>query len=140
MIEQTLSIIKPDAVAKNVIGDILSRFEKEGLKIVAMKMIYLTKEKAEGFYAVHKGKPFFEELVTYMSSGPITVQVLEGENAIEKNRKIMGATDPAKADANTIRKDYGTSIGSNAVHGSDAKETAKAEISYFFKEKKIFSR
>jgi nucleoside-diphosphate kinase len=140
MIEQTLSIIKPDAVAKNVIGDILSRFEKEGLKIVAMKMIYLTKEKAEDFYAVHKGKPFFEELVTYMSSGPITVQVLEGENAIEKNRKIMGATDPAKADANTIRKDYGTSIGSNAVHGSDAKETAKAEISYFFKEKKIFSR
>lgn len=131
-IEQTFSIIKPDAVGKNVIGKIISRFEEAGLKIVAAKMLHLTKEQAEGFYAVHKERPFFGELVDYMTSGPVLVQVLEGENAIAKNREVMGATDPKKADAGTIRADFAESIDENAVHGSDAPETAKQEIAFFF--------
>jgi nucleoside-diphosphate kinase len=138
--ERTLSIIKPDAVAKNVIGEILSRFERAGLAIVGMKMLKLTREQAEGFYAVHKDKPFFADLVQYMISGPIVVQVLEGENAIAKNREIMGATDPKKAAPGTIRADFGTSIEANAVHGSDGPETAAVEIAYFFREDEIFSR
>jgi nucleoside-diphosphate kinase len=138
--ERTLSIIKPDAVAKNVIGEILSRFERAGLAIVGMKMLKLTREQAEGFYAVHKDKPFFADLVQYMISGPIVVQVLEGENAIAKNREIMGATDPKKAAPGTIRADFGTSIEANAVHGSDGPETAAVEIAYFFREDEIFPR
>ena len=122
--ERTLSIIKPDAVGKNVIGKILQRFEENGLKIVASKMIHLSKEKAEGFYIVHKDKPFFENLVNFMTSGPVIVQVLEGENAISKNRDIMGATNPDQANTGTIRKDFANSIDENAVHGSDAPETA----------------
>jgi len=133
-IEQTFSIVKPDAVAKNVIGEIYSRFEKGGLNIVASKMLQLTREQAEGFYAVHKERPFFNDLVDFMISGPVMVQVLEGENAILKNRELMGATNPAEADAGTIRSDFATSIDQNAVHGSDASETAEQEISYFFPE------
>lgn len=139
-IERTLSIIKPDAVAKNLVGVILSRFEKAGLKIVAAKMLHLTLEQAEQFYAIHKGRPFFDDLVAFMSSAPVMVQVLEGEDAIMCNRGIMGATDPAKAAANTIRADFATSIDKNAVHGSDAADTAKQEIAFFFAEDEIYSR
>ena len=138
--ERTLSIIKPDAVGRNVIGKILQRFEENGLKIVASKMIHLSKEKAEGFYIVHKDKPFFENLVNFMTSGPVIVQVLEGENAISKNRDIMGATNPDQANTGTIRKDFANSIDENAVHGSDAPETAIEEISYFFSESEICER
>ncbi|HED13245.1 MAG TPA: nucleoside-diphosphate kinase [Gammaproteobacteria bacterium] len=131
-VERTLSIIKPDAVAKNVVGAIVSRFEKAGLQVVAMKMLRLGKKQAEGFYAVHKERPFFNDLVTYMQSGPVVVQVLEGDDAISRNREIMGATDPAKAAAGTIRADFATSIEANSVHGSDAADTAETEIAYFF--------
>jgi len=139
-IEQTFSIVKPDAVAKNVIGEIVSRFEKAGLTIVASKMLQLSPEQAEGFYAVHKERPFYKDLVAYMISGPVVVQVLEGENAILKNRELMGATNPAEAAAGTIRADFAESIEKNAVHGSDAIETAKEEIAYFFSEDEICSR
>lgn len=132
MTERTLSIVKPDAVKKNVIGEILRRFEAAGLKIVATKMVSLTKAEAEGFYAVHKERPFFESLTDFMSSGPILVSVLEGEGAIQAHRKIMGTTNPTEADESTIRKDFATNIEQNAVHGSDAPETAQWEISYFF--------
>lgn len=131
-IERTLSIIKPDAVAKNKIGEICARFEKAGLKIVAAKMLHLNRTQAEGFYAVHRERPFFNDLVKFMVSGPVLVQVLEGENAVLKNREIMGATNPANAAPGTIRKDFASSIQENAVHGSDAPETARTEISYFF--------
>ncbi|OED42291.1 nucleoside-diphosphate kinase [Chromatiales bacterium (ex Bugula neritina AB1)] len=130
--ERTISIIKPDAVAKNVIGQIYDRFEKAGLQIVASKMIHLSKEQAEGFYEVHKERPFYNDLVAFMTSGPVMVQVLEGENAIAKNREVMGATNPAEADAGTIRADFASSIDENAVHGSDAPETAAHEIKFFF--------
>jgi len=130
--ERTLSIIKPDGVEKNVIGEIYKRFEDSGLTIVKAKMLHLTREQAEGFYAVHKERPFFSDLVDYMISGPVMVQVLEGENAIEKNRELMGATNPAEADEGTIRKDFATSIEKNTVHGSDGPDTAKEEISFFF--------
>jgi nucleoside-diphosphate kinase len=139
-IERTLSIIKPDAVAKNVIGKIYSRFESNGLKVVAARMMWLSRTEAEGFYAVHKGRPFFNDLVEFMTSGPVMVQVLEGENAIAKNRELMGATDPKKAEAGTIRADFAQSIDANAVHGSDAPETAAVEIAYFFPSAEIFSR
>jgi nucleoside-diphosphate kinase len=131
-VERTLSIIKPDAVAKNVIGKIYSRFETNGLKIVAAQMRQLSRADAEGFYAVHRGRPFFDDLVAFMTSGPVMIQVLEGEGAIAKNRDLMGATDPKKAAAGTIRADFAASIDANAVHGSDAAETAKTEIAYFF--------
>ena len=131
-IEQTLSIIKPDAVKKNVIGEIYSRFEKAGLKIVQAQMIDLTKEEAEGFYAVHKDRPFFNDLVSFMTSGRVMIQVLEGEDAVALNRKLMGATNPKEADAGTIRADFADSIDANAVHGSDSLENAKIEIDYFF--------
>ena len=131
-IEQTLSIIKPDAVAKNVIGEIYSRFEKGGLKVIKAQMIHLSKEEAEGFYEVHKERPFFNDLVTFMISGPVMIQVLEGENAVLMNRKLMGATNPKDADAGTIRADFADSIDANAVHGSDSLENAKIEIDYFF--------
>jgi len=133
-IEQTFSIIKPDAVAKNVIGEIVSRFEKNGLQIVASKMLHLSKEQAEGFYAVHKERPFYNDLVSFMISGPVVVQVLEGEGAISKNRELMGATNPAEADPGTIRADFATTVDENAVHGSDAPETAAEEIKFFFGE------
>ncbi|MDX2456333.1 MAG: nucleoside-diphosphate kinase [Gammaproteobacteria bacterium] len=133
-IEQTFSIIKPDAVAKNVTGEIVSRFEKNGLQIVASKMLHLSKEQAEGFYAVHKERPFYNDLVSFMISGPVIVQVLEGENAISKNRELMGATNPAEADPGTIRADFATTVDENAVHGSDAPETAAEEIRFFFGE------
>ena len=136
-IEQTLSIVKPDAVAKNIIGEIYRRFEKAGLKIVAAKMLWLTQKQAEGFYAVHRERPFFNDLVKFMISGPVMVQVLEGENAILKNRETMGATDHKKAAPNTIRADFADSIEKNAVHGSDGVETAAFEISYFFAKYKI---
>ena len=138
--ERTLSIIKPDAVAKNVIGKIYSRFETNGLKIIAARMIHLSRQDAEGFYAVHKARPFFKDLVEFMMSGPVMVQVLEGENAIAKNRELMGATDPKKAEAGTIRADFAASIEANAVHGSDAPETAAVEIAYFFPALNIYSR
>ena len=131
-IEQTLSIIKPDAVKKNVIGEIYSRFEKAGLKIVHAQMIELTKEEAEGFYAVHKDRPFFNDLVEFMTSGRVMIQVLEGENAVALNRQLMGATNPKEADKGTIRADFAESIDANAVHGSDSIENAKIEIDYFF--------
>ncbi len=131
-VERTLSIIKPDAVAKNVIGKIYGRFEKAGLKIVEARMMLLSREKAEGFYAVHRERPFFNDLVEFMTSGPVMIQALEGEDAIALNRKLMGATNPAEAEAGTIRADFATSIDANAVHGSDAPETAKTEIAYFF--------
>ena len=137
MYERTLSIVKPDAVKKNAIGDILRRFESAGLKIVAAKMIFLSKTEAQGFYAVHKERPFFESLTTFMSAGPILVSVLEGEDAIQTNRRIMGATDPAKADAGTVRRDWGTDVEKNAVHGSDGPDTARWEIAYFFGEMEI---
>jgi len=131
-VEQTLSIIKPDGVQKNLIGEIYSRFEKAGLEIVAARMMHLSKEQAEGFYAVHKERPFFNDLVSYMTSGPVVVQALLGEDAIAKNRDIMGATNPADADAGTIRADFAASIEENVVHGSDAPETAAIEIAFFF--------
>lgn len=130
--EKTLSIIKPDGVAQNVIGQIYSRFENAGLKIVAARMVQLSQKEAEGFYAVHKERPFFKDLVEFMISGPVMVQVLEGENAIAKNRELMGATNPKEAEAGTIRADFAKSIDANAVHGSDAPETAAVEIAYFF--------
>lgn len=136
MSERTLAIIKPDAVQKQVIGDIIQRYEGAGLNPIAMKMIKLSKQDAEGFYAVHRERPFFNELTTYMASGPVVVLVLEGENAIAKNRDLMGATDPKKAEPGTIRAAHGASIEANAVHGSDAPETAKFEMGYFFPELK----
>ena len=139
-IERTLSIIKPDAVAKNVIGKIYQRFEDAGLKIIAARMIQLSRAEAEGFYAVHKARPFFKDLVDFMISGPVMVQALEGENAILKNRDLMGATDPKKADKGTIRADFADSIDANAVHGSDAPETALVEIAYFFPALNVYSR
>jgi Nucleoside diphosphate kinase len=139
-IEQTISIIKPDAVAKNVIGQIYSRFENAGLKIVAAKMVHLSQERAEGFYAVHKERPFFKDLVAFMTSGPVMVQVLEGENAVTKNRELMGATNPKNADAGTIRADFADSIDENAVHGSDSAENAAIEIAYFFGEEGLCPR
>jgi len=139
-IERTLSIIKPDAVAKNVIGKIVSRFEAAGLKIVAAKLVHLSRGEAEQFYAVHKERPFFKDLVEFMISGPVFVQVLEGEDAIAKNRDLMGATDPKKAAAGTIRADFADSIDANAVHGSDAPETAKNEVAFFFAGLNVYAR
>src|ERR1700676_5817242 len=139
-VERTLSIIKPDAVAKNVIGEIYSRFERAGLKIVAAKMTWLARPDAEGFYAVHRGRPFFKDLVEFMISGPVMIQALEGEGAIAKNRDLMGATDPKKADKGTIRADFAQSIDANAVHGSDAPETAGTEIAFFFPSLDIYGR
>ena len=139
-IERTLSIVKPDAVAKNLIGDIFSRFEKSGLQIVAVKMIQLTTEDAGGFYSEHEGKPFYDALVEYMCSGALCVQVLEGENAIRVNRSLMGATDPKRADPGTIRADFAESVDANAVHGSDSTESAAREIAYFFTPREIFDR
>lgn len=139
-IERTLSIIKPDAVAKNAIGKILDRFESAGLKIIAARMQWLSTAEAEGFYAVHRERPFFRDLVKFMTSGPVMIQVLEGENAIAKNRDLMGATDPKKADKGTIRADFATSIDANAVHGSDGPDTARTEIAYFFPAFEIFGR
>jgi nucleoside-diphosphate kinase len=139
-IECTLSIIKPDAVAKNLIGKIYSRFEEAGLKIVAAKMFHLSRAEAEGFYAVHKGRPFFNDLVEFMTSGPVLVQVLEGEDAIATNRRLMGATDPQKAEPGTIRADFAQSIDANAVHGSDALETAAVEIAYVCPSHEIYPR
>ena len=138
--ERTLSIIKPDAVAKNVIGKIYSRFESNGLKIVAAKMAHLSREQAEGFYAEHKGRPFFNDLVDFMTSGPVTVQVLEGEGAIAKNRDLMGATNPQEAEAGTIRADFAQSIDANAVHGSDSAASAEREVAYFFSDNEICPR
>jgi len=139
-IERTLSIIKPDAVAKNVIGKIVSRFEAAGLKIVAAKLIHLSRSEAEQFYAVHKERPFFKDLVEFMISGPVFVQALEGDNAIAKNRDLMGATDPKKAAPGTIRADFADSIDANAVHGSDAPETAQVEIAFFFADLNVYAR
>jgi len=139
-VERTLSIVKPDAVAKNVIGRIYTRFEEAGLKIVAARMMWLSRRQAEGFYAVHRERPFFKDLVAFMSSGPVLIQVLEGENAIQKNRDLMGATDPGKAEKGTIRADFAQSIDANAVHGSDSAETAATEIAYFFATNEIFPR
>ena len=139
-LERTLSIIKPDAVAKNVIGQIYARFEAAGLKIVAARMAHLSRAEAEAFYAVHKGRPFFNDLVQFMTSGPVMIQVLEGENAILKNRDLMGATDPKKAEKGTIRADFASSIDANAVHGSAAPETAAAEIAFLFPGMNVFSR
>lgn len=139
-IERTLSIIKPDAVAKNVIGQIYARFEAAGLKVVAAKLVQLSRSDAEAFYAVHKARPFFKDLVDFMISGPVMIQALEGENAILKNRDLMGATDPKKAAAGTIRADFADSIDANAVHGSDAVETAKEEIAFFFAGLNVYSR
>ncbi|RQO46558.1 nucleoside-diphosphate kinase [Variovorax sp. KBW07] len=139
-IERTLSIIKPDAVAKNVIGKIVSRFEAAGLKIVAAKLVHLSRNEAEQFYSVHKERPFFKDLVEFMISGPVFVQVLEGENAIAKNRDLMGATDPKKAAAGTIRADFADSIDANAVHGSDAAETAANEVAFFFAGLNVYAR
>jgi nucleoside-diphosphate kinase len=139
-LERTLSIIKPDAVAKNVIGQIYSRFENRGLKIVAARMLHLSQAEAEGFYAVHRQRPFFNDLVNFMISGPVMIQILEGEGAIQKNRDLMGATDPKKAEKGTIRADFADSIDANAVHGSDATESAAVEIAYFFPTMDIYSR
>ena len=139
-VERTLSIIKPDAVAKNVIGQIYSRFEGAGLKVIAARMKHLSRAEAEGFYAVHRERPFFKDLVDFMISGPVIIQVLEGENAIAKNRDLMGATDPKKAEKGTIRADFADSIDANAVHGSDAPETAKGEIAYFFAASEVYGR
>lgn len=139
-VERTLSIIKPDAVAKDVIGKIYTRFESAGLKIAAAKMVHLSQAEAEGFYAVHRERPFFKDLVKFMISGPVMVQVLEGENAVLKNRELMGATDPKKADAGTIRADFAESIDANAVHGSDSQENAAIEIAYFFPALNVYSR
>ena len=139
-IERTLSIIKPDAVAKNVIGQIYARFEAAGLKVVAAKMVHLSQGEAEAFYAVHKARPFFKDLVSFMVSGPVMIQALEGEGAVLKNRDLMGATDPKKADAGTIRADFADSIDANAVHGSDAVETAREEIAFFFAGLNVYPR
>jgi nucleoside-diphosphate kinase len=139
-IERTLSIIKPDAVAKNVVGQIYTRFENAGLKIVASRMVQLSRADAEKFYAVHRERPFFKDLVEFMISGPVVVQALEGENAILKNRELMGATDPKKAEKGTIRADFADSIDANAVHGSDAADTARVEIAFFFPEVNVYSR
>ncbi|MFW2404735.1 MAG: nucleoside-diphosphate kinase [Gammaproteobacteria bacterium] len=139
-IERTFSIVKPDGVEKNLIGEVYRRFEQAGLQIVASRMVHLTRDQAEGFYAVHKERPFFNDLVSYMISGPVMVQVLEGENAIQKNREIMGATNPADADAGTIRKDFAESIEENVVHGSDGPDTAAVEIAYFFDDDQICPR
>ncbi|TAN53182.1 MAG: nucleoside-diphosphate kinase [Betaproteobacteria bacterium] len=138
--ERTLSIVKPDAVKKNAIGRILARFEAAGLRIVAARMMHLSRAEAEGFYAVHRERPFFKDLVEFMTSGPVLVQVLEGDNAIAKNRDLMGATDPKQAAPGTIRAEFATSIDANAVHGSDAPETARTEIAYFFPACEVFSR
>lgn len=137
-IERTLSIIKPDATGRNLVGKIIARFEEEGLKIAAVRKVHLSRREAEGFYAVHRERGFFGELCDFMSSGPCVVMVLEGENAIARNREIMGATNPANAADGTLRKLYATSVGENAVHGSDAPETAKEEIAYFFRETEVF--
>ena len=139
-IERTISIVKPDAVGKNVIGKIYDRFESNGLKIVAAKMKHLTRDEAEGFYAIHKERPFFGELVEFMMSGPVMIQVLEGENAVAKNREIMGVTNPINAGVGTIRKDFADSMSENAVHGSDSLENAQIEINYFFQPEEIFVR
>lgn len=139
-VERTLAIIKPDAVTKNVIGEIYTRFEKAGLRIIAARMVWLSQADAQGFYAVHKDRPFFKDLVAFMISGPVMIQVLEGENAIARNRELMGATDPKKAAAGTIRADFAESIDANAVHGSDGPETAHNEIAYFFSALNIYSR
>ncbi len=139
-VERTLSIVKPDAVVKNIIGKIYSRFEEKGLKIVAVRMLHLSRKQAEGFYAVHRGRPFFNDLVEFMTSGPVMVQVLEGDNAIQVNRELMGATDPKKAAKGTLRADFAKSIDVNTVHGSDSLETAAMEIAYFFPTLEIYSR
>jgi nucleoside-diphosphate kinase len=139
-VERTLSIIKPDAVGKNVIGEIVSRFEKADLKVIAMKMVHLDDELAGGFYAEHKERPFFKDLVSFMTSGPVIVQVLEGESAVAKNRELMGATNPAEADAGTIRADFASTIDENAVHGSDSTESAAREVAYFFNDNEICPR
>jgi nucleoside-diphosphate kinase len=136
-IERTLSIIKPDGLEKGVVGKVVSRFEESGLKPIAMRLQWLSQKEAEGFYAVHKARPFFKDLVTYMTSGPVVLMVLEGENAVAKNREIMGATDPAKAAPGTIRKEFATNIEKNTVHGSDSLDNAKIEISYFFRETEV---
>lgn len=137
MQERTLSIIKPDAVQKNVVGEILARFERAGLKIIAARLLQLSKTEAQGFYAVHKERPFFDSLTTFMSSGPILVSVLEGQDAIQTNRRLMGATNPAEAEPGTIRKDFATDIEKNSVHGSDGPDTARQEIAYFFGEMEL---
>ena len=139
-VERTLSIIKPDAVARNVIGEIYARFEKAGLRIAAARMMWMSRADAEGFYAVHKERPFFRDLVDFMTTGPVMIQVLEGDNAIAKNRELMGATDPKKAAPGTIRADFAESIDANAVHGSDAPETARNEIAYFFPSHAVYRR
>jgi nucleoside-diphosphate kinase len=139
-LERTLSIIKPDAVKKNVIGQILARFEKAGLRIVAARMKHLSRAEAEGFYAVHRERPFFRDLVDFMISGPVLIQVLEGDNAIAKNRELMGATDPKKAEKGTIRADFAQSIDANAVHGSDSLDNARTEVAYFFPACEVYSR
>ena len=139
-VERTLSIVKPDAVEKNIIGKIFSRFEEKGLKIIAARMLHLSRKQAEGFYAVHRGRPFFNDLVEFMTSGPVMVQVLEGDNAIQVNRELMGATDPQKAAKGTLRADFAQSINFNAVHGSDSLETAAMEIAYFFSTLEIHPR
>jgi len=139
-VERTLSIIKPDAVAKNVIGQIYTRFEQAGLKVIAARMVHLSRAEAEGFYAVHRERPFFNDLVSFMISGPVMVQALEGEDAIRINRELMGATDPKKADKGTIRADFADSIDANAVHGSDAPDAATVEIAYFFPSMNVYSR
>jgi nucleoside-diphosphate kinase len=139
-VERTLSIVKPDAVASNRIGAILARFEEAGLRVVAARMLHLSRERAEAFYEVHRERPFFNDLVAFMTSGPVLVQVLEGENAIDRNREVMGATDPAKADAGTIRADFASNIEENAVHGSDAPDTAEREIAFFFASDEICTR
>lgn len=139
-IERTFSIVKPDGVQKNLIGEVYRRFEQAGLQIVATRMVHLSREQAEGFYAVHKERPFYNDLVSYMISGPVVVQVLEGENAIQKNREIMGATNPADADPDTIRKDFAESIEENVVHGSDSPDTAAEEIRYFFSDDQLCPR
>ena len=138
--ERTLSIIKPDGVQKNLIGEVYRRFEQAGLKIIAARMLHLTKAQAEAFYAVHRERPFYKDLVAYMTTGPVMVQVLEGENAVEAHRRIMGATDPKKADKGTIRADFAESIDANAVHGSDAPETAAVEVAFFFPGMNVYSR
>lgn len=139
-LEQTLSIIKPDAVGQNMIGNIIEYFEREGLSVVAAKMVHMTADQAKAFYAVHKERPFYQELIEFMTSGPVFVMVLQGENAVARNRQIMGATDPAKAEPGTIRADFATSIDRNAVHGSDSLQNAKTEIAFFFKSNEIFPR
>jgi len=139
-LERTLSIIKPDAVKKNVIGQILARFEKAGLRIIAARMMHLSRTEAEGFYAVHRQRPFFRDLVEFMISGPVLVQVLEGENAVVRNRELMGATDPKKAEKGTIRADFAESIDANAVHGSDSADNARTEVAYFFPACEVFER